>query len=222
MSWVAVDRVMARRLPSRDHANDPMGRFVGEARELARSAAAERLHPHISVAARTPRRARLASRRAAASNSRGADRARRRASGQTADDERRTSVRRLRREGDRSAIRRDGHAGAVGQLRRRAPSNRHHPDRHGPPGERAVEHGPIVGRDHHRRGGDGGHQLGDPATAGIRGPEIEAASLDDETNTIVRPSLVTPGVRASAMTSSGVPSPGVTRRIAGRPPTNPA
>ena len=42
--------MIARRLPSRDQANEPMGRFRRKPRELTRSAAAERLHPQIPVA----------------------------------------------------------------------------------------------------------------------------------------------------------------------------
>ena len=43
----------------------------------------------------------------------------------------------------------------------------------------------------------------------------------DDTNTIVPPSLVAAGARASRTTSSGVFWPGVTLRIAGFPPTTP-
>ena len=82
---------------------------------------------------------------------------------------------------------------AVGELRGRAAFNRHHPDRHRPPEERGEEHGPIVRRDGDLVGGHRGSQSGRPATAGIRGPEVEGSSADDETNTIVRPSLVAAG-----------------------------
>ena len=90
-----------------------------------------------------------------------------------------------------------------------------------PPSERGEQHVPIVGRDGH------GLAVTEGTNRVFRRPFASAVQRSrvlsvDDTNTIVRPSLVAAGARASRTTSSGVFWPGVTFRIAGFPPTMPA